>query len=163
MTSSWKSDRNCVCCRHKKLDIRSRQHNSRNNKLTNMYADHYDNIKMTTNQNVITMTSHERHVVWNHMSVDCLFNSLCGPTSKTHQSPHYWPFEKASIWWRHHGPTNLNSERTSVSVVSRSANFSNILSLYSWTKQAPTRDCALLRCVIDKSELNHFCNVLEVM
>ena len=69
----------------------------------------------------ITMTSHERHVVSNYRSSDCLFNSLSGPTSKKHQSLHYWPFvrgihrwpvnsshkwpsnaEKVSIWWRHH-------------------------------------------------------------
>ena len=39
-----------------------------------------------------TMTSHERHVASNHRSLDCSFNGLCGPTSKKHQSPHYWPF-----------------------------------------------------------------------
>ena len=70
----------------------------------------------------ITMKSHECHEVTNHRSLDCLFNSLCGPTPKKHQSPHYWPFvrrinrwavnsphklpvtrKKAFIWWRHHG------------------------------------------------------------
>ena len=30
----------------------------------------------------IRMTSHERHVVSNHRPFDCLFNSLCRPTSK---------------------------------------------------------------------------------
>ena len=30
----------------------------------------------------IAMTSHERHVVPNHQSLDCLFNSLSGSTSK---------------------------------------------------------------------------------
>ena len=68
-----------------------------------------------------TMTSHERHVIWDHQSLDCLFNSLTRPTSKKYQSPHYWSFvrrihrwpmnflhkgpvtrKKASIWWRHH-------------------------------------------------------------
>ena len=34
----------------------------------------------------------ERHVVPNHRSFDCLFNSLCGATSKKHQSPHYCLF-----------------------------------------------------------------------
>ena len=63
------------------------------------------------------MTSHERLVVSNHRSLHCLFNSLCEPTSKKHQSPHNWPFvrgihrypeqgarnaEKASIWLRLH-------------------------------------------------------------
>ena len=64
------------------------------------------------------MASHERHVVSNDWSFDCLFNSLYGPTSKKHQSLHYWPFvrgfhqcrwtqrpvtrKKASIRWRHH-------------------------------------------------------------
>ena len=65
----------------------------------------------------ITMTSHKRHVVPNHRSLDCLVNGLSGPTSKKDQSPHYcgqftgdreFPAqrannaEKASIWWRHH-------------------------------------------------------------
>ena len=38
----------------------------------------------------ITMTSHERHVVSNCRSFHCLFNSLCGHTSKKHLSPHYF-------------------------------------------------------------------------
>ena len=68
---------------------------------------------------LITMTSHERHVVSNHQYLYCLFYSLSGPTSKKHLSPHYWPFvrnlpvtsefpaqmasnaEKASVLWRH--------------------------------------------------------------
>ena len=64
------------------------------------------------------MTSHERHVVSNHRSFDCLFNSLCGPTSKSallalcvENSPVTGEFpahrasnaEKVSSWWRHHG------------------------------------------------------------
>ena len=40
----------------------------------------------------ITMTSHGRHVVSNHRSFDCLFNSEYVPTSKKHQSPHYCSF-----------------------------------------------------------------------
>ena len=40
----------------------------------------------------ITITSHGRHVVSNHRSLKCLFNSLCRPISKKHESPHYWPF-----------------------------------------------------------------------
>ena len=61
-----------------------------------------------------TMTSHKRHVVSNHQLYDCLFKSLCGPTSNKHQSPHCWPLwgnpapqasdaGKASISWRHPG------------------------------------------------------------
>ena len=78
---------------------------------------------MSFNLNIISVTSDERHVVWNHRSFVCLFNSLCGPTSKEHQSPPYWPFvtgihrlpgyqwsptqrainaEKATISWHHH-------------------------------------------------------------
>ena len=41
-----------------------------------------------------TMTSSERHVVSNHQSFDCLFNSLYGPISKKHQNLCYWPFVK---------------------------------------------------------------------
>ena len=40
----------------------------------------------------ITIKSHGRHVVSNHRSLKCLFNSLCRPISKKHESPHYWPF-----------------------------------------------------------------------
>ena len=39
----------------------------------------------------IAVTAHVRHVVSNHRSVDCLFNSIFAPTSKKPQSPHYWP------------------------------------------------------------------------
>ena len=41
---------------------------------------------------IITITSHERHVVSHHRPFNCLFNSLCGPTSKKHQRPCYGPF-----------------------------------------------------------------------
>ena len=51
----------------------------------------------------ITMTSHERHVVSNHRSCDCLFSSLIGPTSTIHQSPIYWSFVRGI----HRGPVNL--------------------------------------------------------
>ena len=40
-------------------------------------------------------------VTWTPRSIkspefDCLFNRLCGPTSKKHQSTHYWPFARES-------------------------------------------------------------------
>ena len=61
-----------------------------------------------TNRINITMTSHERHVVSNHQSFDCFFNSLCGLTSKKHQIPHYWPFVRGIHGWLvnslHKGP-----------------------------------------------------------
>ena len=80
---------------------------------------------------IITMMSRE-FVVSNHQPFDCLFHRLSGPTSKKHQSTHYWTFVcvcvgggggggggvighrwiprtrgqwhagKASLWWRHH-------------------------------------------------------------
>ena len=53
---------------------------------------------------VITMTSHERHVVSNHRSIDCLFNRLCGPTSKKHQNPHYRLFVNGIHWWPVNSP-----------------------------------------------------------
>ena len=68
------------------------------------------------NEKCITMLSHNHHIVSNHQSLDCLFNSSVGPTSKKHQSPHYWPFmrwpvnslhngpvmqKKTSMWWHH--------------------------------------------------------------
>ena len=54
------------------------------------------------------ITPDERHVVWNHRSLQCLFNSLRGPTSKKHQSPHYLPFVRGIHRWPvnslHKGP-----------------------------------------------------------
>ena len=40
------------------------------------------------------LSSRWRHmnVMSNHRSFDCLFNSLCGPTWRKHQSPHFEPF-----------------------------------------------------------------------
>ena len=48
----------------------------------------------------ITITSNEHYVVSNRRSFDCLYNSLCGPTSNSHQSPDCWLFDAivASIW-----------------------------------------------------------------
>ena len=48
----------------------------------------------------ITMTSHERHLVSNHRPFDCLFNNLCGRTSKKHQSLHDCPFVRRIHRWR---------------------------------------------------------------
>ena len=50
------------------------------------------------------MTSHECHVVSNHLSFCCLFNSLCGPTSKKYQCPHYWPFVSGIHRWPVNSP-----------------------------------------------------------
>ena len=56
---------------------------------------------------------HYDDVTWtswvsNHRSFHCLFNSLCGPTSKKHQSPRYWPFVRGIHRWPvnspHRGP-----------------------------------------------------------
>ena len=56
----------------------------------------------------ITLTSHKRNVVSNHRSFDCLFNRLCRPTSKKHQSSHYWPFlrgiHRSPLNSQHKGP-----------------------------------------------------------
>ena len=52
----------------------------------------------------ITMTSHEPHAVPNHRSFNCLLNSPCGPTSKRHQSPHYWPFVRGMHRWPDNSP-----------------------------------------------------------
>ena len=78
-------------------------------------------------ESVITMTSHECYVVSNHRSFNCLFNSLCAPTSNKNikvrifvrgihrwpvNSPHEGPVmrKKASIWWRHHVIVALSLE-----------------------------------------------------
>ena len=50
------------------------------------------------------MTSHERRVVSNHRSFDCLFYSLCGPTSKRHQNLRYWPFVRGIHRWPVNSP-----------------------------------------------------------
>ena len=52
----------------------------------------------------ITMTIHERHVILNHRSFNCLFNSLWWPTSKKHQWPHYWPFVRGFHRWPVNSP-----------------------------------------------------------
>ena len=65
----------------------------------------------------ITMKSHERHVVLNHQSSDCLFNSVCRSTSKKHQCPHYWPLVRGIHRWlvncHHKGPAS-NTENVSI-------------------------------------------------
>ena len=55
----------------------------------------------------MTMISQERHLLSNHHSFDCLFKSLCRPTSK--EPGNLWiPLQRArnagkgSIWWCHH-------------------------------------------------------------
>ena len=67
----------------------------------------------------MTMTSHERHVISKPV-IPLLVYRLFRPTSKKHQSPHYWPFvevihrwpvnfpykgpvkrKNTSLWWHH--------------------------------------------------------------
>ena len=57
--------------------------------VTNKFAK--NNPKPSQN---ITVASHERKSISTHQPFDCLFNSQCGPTTKKHLSPHYWPFER---------------------------------------------------------------------
>ena len=52
----------------------------------------------------ITMATHERHVVSDHRLFHCLFNSLCGPTSRKHRSPHYRPFVRGIHRWPANSP-----------------------------------------------------------
>ena len=55
----------------------------------------------------ITTASRERRIV----SFYCLFNSLCKPTSKKHQSPRCWPSVRGTHRWPmnfpHKGPVTL--------------------------------------------------------
>ena len=55
----------------------------------------------------IIMTSHEHHVVSNHV-IWLFVYQLIIPTSKKHQSPHYWPFVRGIHRWplnsAHKGP-----------------------------------------------------------
>ena len=52
----------------------------------------------------IMTTSNGRHVVSNHRSFGCLFNSLCRPTSKKHQSMCYWLFVRGIHQWPVNSP-----------------------------------------------------------
>ena len=58
--------------------------------------------------------THERHVVSNHRSSDCLFTSLCGPISKKH---YYWSFVRGIHQWPvntpHEDPVTRKNLRTS--------------------------------------------------
>ena len=54
------------------------------------FRHHCDCIYVLPSAGTLAMTSHERHIVSNQRSFDCLFSILCGPTSKKHQSPLYW-------------------------------------------------------------------------
>ena len=57
-----------------------------------------------------TAMSPGRPVVSNHWSFCCLFGSLCIPTSKKHQSLHYWSFVRGIHRWPvnspHKGPVS---------------------------------------------------------
>ena len=68
--------------------------------LNRFHCIHIRCLRCVDFPNTITMTSHERHVVLNHRSFDCLFNSLCRPTSKKH----YWPFMKGIDQWPVNSP-----------------------------------------------------------
>ena len=54
------------------------------------------------------MTSHERYAVSNRRSFDCLFSSLCGPSSKKPQNLRYWRIVRGIHRWSvnspHRGP-----------------------------------------------------------
>ena len=52
----------------------------------------------------ITMTSHERRVLSNHQSLDCLFNSLGGHASNKHESMTYRPFVRGIHRWPVNSP-----------------------------------------------------------
>ena len=55
--------------------------------------------------NIITMMSHERHVVSNCRSFDCLFDSLREPTSKKYYSPFTGPlWEELPVKSPYKGP-----------------------------------------------------------
>ena len=45
-----------------------------------------------TVQRPITVTSHERHGIWTHRGIYCLFNSLFSLTTKQHQHSGWTPF-----------------------------------------------------------------------
>ena len=62
--------------------------------------------------NGVTMTSHGRHVVSNHRSFECLIISLGGPTSKKHESTHYWPFVRGIHQWPAKSPQKSQLQLT---------------------------------------------------
>ena len=65
----------------------------------------------------ITMTSRERNVFSNHWSFRCLFNSLCGPTSKKHKSIYYWHFSRRIHGWTVNSPHKETVTRKSFHVM----------------------------------------------
>ena len=58
----------------------------------------------------IRMRSHECHIVSNHRSLFCLFNSLCKSVSKKHQGHHYWSFVRGSHQWTVNTPVQKASD-----------------------------------------------------
>ena len=50
------------------------------------------------------MTPRECYVVSKHRPLDCLFNGYTDPTSKKHQSPHYWVFVRGIRRWPVNSP-----------------------------------------------------------
>ena len=76
----------------------------------------------------IMMMSNECHVVPNHQPFNCLSKNLCGPTSKNHQSPHYWPFVGGIHCWPvsslHKGP-----------VIRKKLPFDDVIMNVQYTKQ----------------------------
>ena len=82
----------------------------------------------------ITMTSHERHVVSIHRSFDCLFNSLYVPTSKKHQSPHYWPSVRGIHRWPVNSPHKGPATRKMLS-------FDDVITHYHRIIMASKIDC----------------------
>ena len=68
------------------LELRTQHWNKTVNTHTGPKGYHYDDATWTS-------------CSLNSQSFDCLFNSLCGSTSKYHQSPRYWPFVRGVHRW----------------------------------------------------------------
>ena len=69
------------------------------------------------------MSSHECHVLSNHRSFGFLLNSLCGSTSRKHQSPHCWPFVRGIHW----SPANSPHKRP---VTRENLPFGDVIMIY---------------------------------
>ena len=78
-----------------KLMMNYSWHKTRKLSLITVGCTHY----ITVPSHDIIAMSHEYHVVSTQLSFDCLFNRSCRPTSKKHQSLHYWPFVRGIHRW----------------------------------------------------------------
>ena len=108
------------------------------------------------------MTSHERHVVSNHLSFNCLFNSLCRSSSNKHQSRHYWPFVRGIHRWpvnsRHKWPVTRKMIPSDDVIMTRTKPWVNLTLMFELWKKHVFRISVYPRWVSDvnTNPFSHF-------